>query len=146
MPGAEGLAAGVVGIWRLEDCVARSASESWRPHGEAPVGRLVYSAGGRVVVVMGTRDRPPFVRPDPLGGSPAECQAAVASFAAYTGLWRAEAGRLVHTIELAWVPPWTGSIQVRHARLEGDRLRLSTTPTHVGGADWVLHLDWAREE
>lgn len=148
MPGAEAQA--LVGIWRLEDCVAipvdASAGESWRPHGEAPLGRLVYSPGGRVVVVLGDRHRAAFAHPDPRAGSPEECRAAVESFAAYTGHWRLEEGRVIHTIELAWVPPWTGSRQIRHAHLHGDRLRLSTDPTPVGGTAWVLHLDWIREE
>ncbi len=136
----------VVGVWRLVDCVAARGAERWRPHGEAPIGRLVYSAGGRVIVVLGDRERLPFAKADPRGGAPEECVAAMSSFAAYTGDWRVEGDRLVHAIALAWAPPWTGQTLVRHAVFTGDTLRLSAPTTAVAGAGWDLHLDWAREE
>jgi hypothetical protein len=50
---------------------------------------------------------------------------------------------VVHHVEIASVPNWVGTDQVRDVKLEGDRLTLSTS-NMLGGERRLVELVWQR--
>lgn len=137
----------LIGAWTLESFIGRSsAGEERRPFGDDPVGHILYAASGHMAVVMARRDRPRFASGDFAGGTDAEIRKAYAGLEAYTGTFAldAAAGTVTHHLEVARYPNWEGVAQLRHARLVGDRLELSTPPIRAGGRDWVYSLVWRR--
>jgi hypothetical protein len=58
--------------------------------------------------------------------SDAEAAAAFRALVAYTGRFRADAGRLVIKIDAAWMPSLEGVEQERFFELDGERLVLKT--------------------
>jgi hypothetical protein len=96
--------------------------------GDDPVGLLAYDADGRLWVQFGRRDRPRLSTDDYLGAPAGQKVAAFDSAAAYCGTWELveRAGVVVHRVELAWNPNWTGTEQRRHYALDGDTLTLSS--------------------
>jgi hypothetical protein len=51
---------------------------------------------------------------------------------------------VVHHVEVSLTPDWAGGDQVRHYKLEGNRLTLTTPPTLFGGVEQVTTLVWER--
>jgi hypothetical protein len=133
----------IVGAWRLES-VQIIGARLRHPHGPAPVGWLVYTEEGAMVVVLGDGDRPRFGTDDPRSGTTEQRAAALGTCAAYAGRWRREGDEVVHDIELAWFPDWSGSQQRRRVSLDGERLALESPPAVIDGEEGRLRLVWRR--
>ena len=92
------------------------------------------------------RDRDNFSTPDPLNVSADEARAAFVGFIGYYGSFTVDsaAGTVTHTLEVASIPNWVGSEQVRFFEFDGDRLTLSTAPMVLGGVEVTNVLEWQR--
>jgi hypothetical protein len=136
----------VVGTWKLVSVVARPASggEAVNAMGENPSGFLTYTSDGRVTAILASGGRQNLSMADPIGASSAERAEAFATFIAYAGRYTADADRITHHVEVSWLQNWVGGDQVRFARLQGDLLTLSSSPTPMGGKPMVTELVWAR--
>jgi hypothetical protein len=67
-------------------------------------------------------------------------------YLAYSGPYSVDesTGVVHHHVAVSLLPNWLGSTQVRHTRLDGDQLTItSTTPLTDGGQVWST-LVWAR--
>jgi hypothetical protein len=120
----------LVGTWRLESFLLEDAQTKERRAvlGEHPLGYLVFTPEGRVISVVTADGRT-------APSTDAERAAAFRSMLAYAGRWRVEGDRFIATVEVAWDASLVGSEQVRHFRIEGDRLAIETAPQlTVGGA------------
>lgn len=118
----------LTGTWRLTSTPIRDTSGnvvgSLYKH---PVGRLTYTRRGDVWAFVGERDRTSASDPQLW----------------YTGTFdvRVRRHEVVHHVRLASAPGIQGTDLVRHYRLHGDRLVLSTS----AGAGRTVYLHWARE-
>ncbi len=122
---------GLLGTWRLAThCIEDGSGARREPFGAQPGGLLVVGSDGYLSVL---------ITADPAA-------AAETPFLGYAGRYRLEEDRLITAVEVAWVPAWVGSEQVRGVRLDGDRLELTTVPTPMPGtgATVVATLVWAR--
>jgi Lipocalin-like domain len=140
--------ADLYGTWGLKSFHALTADGSKVfPLGEDLSGRIMLDGGGRMAVQIMRRDRKSFATQDPFAMTPDEAKAALLGYIAYYGtlVVDAEAGTVTTTVEVASIPNWVGSEQVRMYQLEGDRLTLSTPPMQVGGAEVTNVLEWFRE-
>ncbi len=128
----------LVGVWDFTSMVFRTPSGGVvYPYGEHLLGRLSYTSGGYMSVLLMRPDRPVFPSDDPLGGTESEKAAAFESFDAYCGTYEVDErmGAVVHCIELSKFPNWVGTRQVREYALSGDQLVLRATLA-VGGEQW----------
>ena len=114
------------------------------PLGPEPVGIIIYSPERCISAVLMRAGRPNFVDADILGGSDAERVAAFATASAYAGRWSIEDGHVVHRLEAATFPNWTGSVQRRPYELAGDRLRLLPPRLLMDGKMRRSELTWER--
>jgi hypothetical protein len=136
----------IVGTWRLVSVVARPASggEAVNAIGENPSGFLTYTSDGRMTAILASGGRQHLSVADPMGAPSAERAEAFATFIAYAGGYTVDADRITHHVEVSWLQNWVGADQVRFARLQGNRLTLSSAPTLMGGKQMVAELAWAR--
>jgi hypothetical protein len=116
----------LVGTWRLvsfEDWDA--AGHRSQPYGEHPRGYFVYDATGHLSVqIMRTPPLPPLSSGDVAVATGAEKEAAYDAYLAYFGTYTvdAERGVVVHHVEGALMPTFTGTDQPRQFVLNGDTL------------------------
>jgi hypothetical protein len=137
--------AALIGTWQLVHCTRRltDTGETVYPYGEAPAGFLSYGADGRMMVLLlnGKRPRPADVLP-----TDAECVALFRSMGAYAGRYSVAGGSVIHDIDGSWNESLTGTRQVRHFRLDGERLILTTDAYRsvYDGREGTYELIWQR--
>jgi len=131
--------ADIIGTWRLVDyeIVAPDGHVS-RPFGPGPFpGEAVFHPNGTIAVLLILAD-PQSLRRD----APAtERAAALNHCASYVARWEIKGDELHHHVLLSLIPEWTGTVQVRQAKLDGDRLTLSPPPNPKGN---IMRLVWQR--
>jgi len=132
-------------MWELVSFEVRDESGTEQPFGPDPIGVINYDRSGRLVVALGARGRERTSSDDLDAISPEEAQAAMRSFAAYTGTWRVDeaASTVIHDIALASAPNMVGE-QLRPYTLEGDLLTLEPPERESGGRVRAARLVWRR--
>jgi len=137
----------LVGIWSLESCIAKgpNGAEVFSL-GEAPRGLLTYTADGYMSAVIMSSGRQKFASSDHRGGTSEEIKQAFEGFDAYAGTYELDekSGTVAHHAEVARLPSWEGTTQVRYARLVGSNLHLETAPILSRGQEWVVSLAFLR--
>jgi hypothetical protein len=134
------------GTWRLVSATSKivatgEKSDVW---GSDPTGFLSYAPVGRmsVTVTFG-------VRPKPVDLSKVNDQERLQLYRtllAYGGRFSIEGSVVTHHIDISSNETWTGTNQVRYARMEGDILVI-TTPAQPRSADGLVsigELRWTR--
>jgi hypothetical protein len=103
------------------------------------VGYLMYLPDGHMSAVLTSEGRKSVPPSD-------EKQVAQLFFnmTAYAGTYTVDDDRVVHHVEVAWLPSWVGSDQPRQANLEGDTLTIRTQPMRIDGKDYIYILVWKR--
>jgi len=130
--GAQAAEPSLVGAWRLKSFVrVLSDGKRYDQLGAHPQGYLIYSADGRMSVLMVDGERAAPQRSPP---TDAERAALHGSMIAYAGAYRIEGDKIIHHIEIAWDQSRIGSEQVRFFAMDGDRLSLRT-PVNRGPID-----------
>jgi lipocalin-like protein len=133
------------GVWRLVSYSAKDpdTGAAVHPYGAGAHGYLIYTVGQRMTALVTAEGRKPMASVEPSAEERAE---AFSTCTAYMGTYRWEGDRVVHDVDVALHPNWVGMQQVRQARLEGNRLTLTTppTPTPPDGRVRVGTLVWER--
>jgi hypothetical protein len=136
------------GVWKLVSYSARDADtgEVIFPFGEHATGYLIYVAGQRMSALVTAEGRKAVSNPNRVPASVEERAEAFSTSTAYMGSYRWEGDRVVHNVDVAVNQNWVGLEQVRMAKLEGNRLTLTTppTPTHPDAKVRVGTLVWER--
>jgi Lipocalin-like domain len=122
----------IIGAWKLIACEMEYQDSGQRePYfkGKSASGYAVFTAEGRMVVLLVGGDREP--------GKSAEKQAALLrTMIAYTGRYRFEGDQFITAVDASWNEAWTGTEQVRFCSIRGDRLDIRTAwlphPTDPG--------------
>jgi hypothetical protein len=130
---------GLFGTWRLVSAKVEFADTGERAdmYGPNPVGRLVLAENHRMVTMLHAAERP--------ANDPA---AAFGEMMAYAGTWRVEGEKITTTVDVAWLPDFVGTEQVRFYRLDGDTFHVRTgTVAHpkFPSRPLVAILEWRRE-
>ena len=137
--------AALVGSYRLASFRdIADDGEVREPLGPDAIGLIIYSAERCISAVLMRSDRPNFAEGDILGGSDAERIAAFGTVSAYAGRWTIEEAHVVHRLEAATFPNWTGTVQRRPYELEGDRLLLLPPRLLMDGKMRRSELVWER--
>jgi hypothetical protein len=100
------------------------------PFGTRPRGYFTYDPTGHLSIhIMRTPPVPPFAAGD-AKGTDAEVRNAYDAYAGYFGTWRInpEATAVIHIVEGALRPGYTGTEQVRPFTLNGDMLIVRPSP------------------
>lgn len=132
----------LIGSWDLEafEVVEADGTVS-TPFGAAPLGQLMYSAGGAMSAMLGAPDRPAFAARASAVEDRQWAQAA-SRFVAYAGSWTREGDVVRHLVAVALIPDWIGTTMERTVGERDGRLVLSVEPRTPGGR--TQRLVWAR--
>lgn len=132
----------LLGTWTLEafEIVAGDGTVT-APFGDHPLGRLSYLADGTMAAMLGAPDRPSF------GGRAASADdaqwaAAAKHFVSYAGTWERSGDVVRHTVAVALIPDWIGTVMERTVGERDGRLTLTVEPRTPGGR--AQCLVWAR--
>jgi hypothetical protein len=135
----------VLGTWKLKTYVRERLSDGERHNqfGEAPVGYIGYSADGRMYAIFTRDDR---VAPRDVVPTDEEGVQLLGTMVAYAGTFSLGDNVVVHHIDTSWNQAWTGTDQIRHFVLHGDRLTITTAPyrSYLDGTMGQSILDWSR--
>lgn len=133
----------IVGVWKLETWIHEDVETHERRavFGENPNGCLVLTSSGRLVALLtGAGRKPPKTEDDRIE--------AFGSMVAYSGKYRLDADKMTTRVDIAWDESQVGTDQVRHCRIDGDRLMIETAPfvsPRFGGRMVRSFLTWQRE-
>lgn len=110
----------LIGTWRLvsNNYEVQSNGDTAPTMGESPKGYINFTPD-RVFVVFSANDHKP-------GKTDQERAALLGSLTAYTGTYKVEGDKWTTQVEVAWVPEWVGTAQVRNFKIEGDKLQVMT--------------------
>jgi len=136
----------LIGSWKLISFHSQDSSGRIAyPFGKDAQGRLIYEPDGRMAVQLMNPNRPRFTSDDPLVTSEAEVREAFGGYTAYYGTYSVNPDdrTIVHHIESALLPNWTGTDQQRHFEFDGKYLTLKG-PLLLGGVQGVVSLVWER--
>jgi len=126
----------LVGAWQLVSTEERLSDGSKRPYrdlGPHGKGYLMYSADGHMCAALMNPDRPIWKDED--APTPGEKASALDGFVAYCGRFEVdEAQRIVyHYPDVAWMPNYLGTKQLRPYVFDGDLLTFSDKVTGQPG-------------
>jgi hypothetical protein len=135
----------VLGTWKLRSYIRERLSDGERhdQFGDAPVGYIGYSADGRMYAIFTRFDR---VAPRDVVPTDEEGVQLLGTMVAYAGTFSLGDNVVVHHIDTSWNQAWTGTDQIRHFVLNGDRLTITTAPykSYLDGTMGRSILDWNR--
>ena len=133
----------LVGTWKLVSCFMEDVeTKELKPlWGERPNGYIVLTPEGRWIVVQTAEGRKAPKTDE-------DRAAAFRSMLAYSGKYRTEGNEIIIKVDIAWDESWIGTDQVRHYRIEGNRLHIEAAPqpyANFGGKVMRGILIWERD-
>jgi len=134
----------LLGTWKLKSFVQMLASgERHHIYGEHPDGYISYSADGRMYGI-GTSDGRVIQRNE----NPADADVIYLynTLFAYAGTYTVEGDKVIHRVDISWNQAFTGTEQVRHYKLDGNVLTLTTAPQKftIDGREGHLVAVWEK--
>ena len=137
-----GAEANVVGSWKLVSWVTEELATGKKTPllGQHPKGYLIYTPQGRMMALIVHETRsPPKVDEDRINLHK--------YMVAYSGRYTVEGNKVVHHVDVSWNEDFTGLDLVRFAKVEGDRLTITTAPgkNAITGTETTGVLVWERE-
>jgi len=133
--------ASLVGTWRFLAYVRTEpvTGKNTNIFGEHPRGWLIYTAEGRMMVIVVPESRKPLETDE----DRIEHHKQMVS---YTGRYTVAGDCVIHHVDVAWNEAWIGTDLVRSYKVDGDRLIITTAPTKYGvdGVEQVSMLTLER--
>jgi Lipocalin-like domain len=134
----------LLGTWKLKSFVqVLETGEQLNVYGEHPQGYIGYSADGRMYAIVASDSRP---RPRAENPADDELINLHNTMFAYAGTYTAQGDKVVHRVDISWNQSFTGTEQVRHYRLDGDILTITTAPNKftMDGREGHLVAAWEK--
>ena len=133
----------LLGTWKMKSYVVTTdAGERSMPYGVNPTGYLGYSADGRMHAI-GAADG----RLVPAGPSPPDDERVALhnTMFAYAGTYSAEAGRVIHHVDISWNEVWTGTDQIRFFEVKENTLTITALFTDpASGTETLYSVEWEK--
>ena len=135
-----------IGTWRLVtfDATLPDGTQTRKPYGDAPEGRIQYEKSGRMSAMLMRSDRQRISTPLPENAPVEELRDLNTGFTAYYGFFDIdESKRIVtHHLKFANNPNWVGTDLVRSYQFDNNKLILTAASPARAGA--TLRLVWER--
>ncbi|MEN6348305.1 MAG: lipocalin-like domain-containing protein [Syntrophomonas sp.] len=138
----------VLGAWKLKSFVYKAEDGSnFYPYGKDASGIIIYEKGGYMSAVITRTDRPRLTTEDFGLLSDEEKIALAKGFMTYTGNYEVQSDRILHNIEIGYIPNWAGTTFVRFPSFDDDgNLVLATPPINLRGKSFTGYLIWKKAD
>lgn len=114
-----------------------------RPLGEGATGRIIYGTDGTVTALLSRAERIWPAGGEFVAVAPEVRAEAALGFVAYTGTFRVDGDRAIHSVTISLYPELIGTDLIRTITFEGDLLLLDTEPIITpSGRDRRQRLTW----
>lgn len=138
-----------VGVWKVVDYTATDpvTGAVKRPFGPDPIGSAIYTAKGRMsILVAGSHRVPSAAIVDPQRAQ--ERAELFDGMYAYTGSYTVKGDQVTIHIESAWIPDWVGTDKTRTLKLDHNTLSIVTAPmkSPVDGRTYISTTTFTRVE
>jgi hypothetical protein len=135
----------LVGTWKLVSASASTATgePAVTSFGPSPTGTLLYTAEGRMAVMISNGGRKPLSA-DPYSAPVEERADAFNTFFAYAGRYTLTGDKVIHHVEISSLQSFAGKDLVRLIKFEGDRITLVSPPTWINKKTVTIELVWQR--
>lgn len=144
---AQDLAAQIVGVWKYSSFTTKEVGTDRvnKPLGQAPVGLVIYTKGGRVAFAASAKER------RAASGAQAtetELRDLLRMFQAGTGTYKVEGQTLSVTYKSSLIQSFVGTTQTRTIEIsDNKRLRVTAPPTKSPtGVQLVFVIEYERIE
>ncbi len=132
----------LLGSWKLVSFELRLPNGGVAyPFGPDPRGYVFYNAQGFMSAAFMGSDR---VKPQSSDLADTSKTVNYDQFNAYCGRFEVNGNRVVHHVEVASLPQWTGIDQERIFTIDGTRLSLETPPLTINAQAPTAVLIWER--
>lgn len=124
---ADAQPAELVGTWKFLNDIRTDprTGKNADIFGAHPRGRLIYTAEGRMMVIVVPENRKPLEKDE-------DRIERHKHMVAYTGRYTIANGNVIHHVDAAWNEAWIGTDIIRFYKLTGDTLIITTAPTKYG--------------
>ena len=135
----------LIGHWRLVSYIEQQGDGAWADAlGPNAKGSISYWASGHMQVLIGALDRPRF-RGEWDSIPAADKARCLDRMVAYAGRFSVAEDRVLHHVDMCWIPNWEGRDLVRLASFPApDRLLLRTEPAPPGRPRPMQEVLWER--
>lgn len=135
----------ILGSWKLVSFIYKAEDgSSFYPYGKEANGSLIYDKSGYMSAIITRTDRPKLTTED-FGLLPDEEKLALAKgFMTYTGKYEIQSDRILHHIEIGYLPNWVGTTFVRFPSFEDGNLVLANPPVTLRGKSYTGYLTWKK--
>ncbi len=137
----------ILGSWKLVSFIYKAEDgTSFYPYGKEANGIIIYDKSGYMSAVITRTDRPRLSTED-FGKLPDEEKMGLArGFMTYTGQYEIQSDRILHKIEIGYIPNWAGTTFVRFPSFEDGNLVLATLPATLRGKTFTGYLIWKKAQ
>jgi hypothetical protein len=134
----------IIGTWKLISFELKKDDRIYYPMGENPLGFLMYGENKRMIVMMSDKDRSPIASED-ITNIPADEKSQLADgFIAYSGTYKILNDKIVHYVEMSFIPNWIGRPLERFYELDDGKLILKTPPEKIDGMVFISRIIWEK--
>ena len=135
----------LIGQWRLVWFREQTPDGTWKDAlGAGAKGYISYTASGHMQAMIGAPDRPRF-RGEWSAIPDADRARCLDRMVAYAGRYTLGTDRVLHHVEVCWIPNWEGRDLVRLASFPAPhQLLLRTEPSTDGRARPMQEVLWER--
>ncbi len=136
----------IIGTWRLVSFEYKAEDEtSFFPYGKDANGIIYYDKEGYMSAIISRTDRPSLSAEDYIKISDNEKIELSKGFMAYSGKYEILTDKIVHYVEISYIPNWIGTTLDRFYTFKNGHLILSTPPVNLRGKQFVGYVTWAKK-
>lgn len=137
----------ILGTWKLCSFIYKAEDGSaFYPYGKEAIGSIMYDKSGCMSALISRNDRKILSENDFSLIPDKEKLELAKGFLAYSGKYEILDDRILHSVEISFIPNWISTSLVRFFEFSGDNLILSTPPVNLRGKEFVGYLTWRKAE
>jgi hypothetical protein len=138
------MAENIIGTWKLISFELKSNGNISHPLGENPLGFLIYGETGHMAVMMSKKDRSPLSSEDIINIPEEEKSGLADGFIGYSGKYKILDNKLVHYVEISFIPNWMGRPLERFYQFYKGNLILKTPAEDINGVEFISTIIWEK--
>lgn len=135
----------LIGTWRLKSYELKSIDgDCYYPYGSNPKGYLLYNKNGYMSGMISKSDRPHLSKNDIRKLPEKEKSSLSEGFYAYSGKYELQKSKILHKIEVSFIPNLVGTTEERYFQILDNKMILSIPPVIINGKEFILYITWEK--